>query len=1111
MEHSGFPSDETLAAFIDGRLDAETRRKVIEHMAGCEECWTVYMSASEMPLELLQAANVRGWRRKKSWLLAVAAILALAIFAVPVRIWLISRRSPLQQLAEAAPASRKIEGRFTGFGYQPLAPVTRGWDGSPATDAETSFIANPENWRVVAVAPRIEEQTRENPSAENLHARGVLHLMMGNWDEGLDDLKKALRKETGESDLGKAMRASKDASLLSDLSVAYLERARRNRPEDVARAVEFSSRAWKLARTPETAWNRALALEAHSVPGDVESAWRDYLALDPASKWSVEATSHLRKVSQPTTSDEWDRAKGGLIAAALSGRTSQTNAVVRRFPKESSSLVVEGLLPSWAEAVVRRDDSAASRRLSAAGVIAENVVRVSGDRFADDCVVHLQTIGTEDRSAVAAGLLDVARGRALYNDHQVGQSEPFFRRGLVPLTRAGAPFRYDALLLAASCLYYSNHFAEADTLVTTIIQELDARHVAYPSVRGHAFWIRGSTRISVGRPLEGLADYEVAKNEYSAARDPESLAGLETMMAAEYQDLGDFDAAWRFSIEGLRGMSAFRPSLRSSQLLASASRLALQEHLSEVALLLANRRLAFLNGPDLLDLRVFALLDRATIFDSSANLGAADADRREAIVLASSIPDAGVREQTTTSAAFVRASCALAPEPGLASAANAVAFRRSRQEHHRLSEILLEIGRASRRRGDLTAARSALAEAVDEIEHQRSAMAGELRSAYVDSRRAIYDEAIDLALLTGDRNEAFRLSEIGRARLFGGEELGPPVVRRLDELSAALPLGVAIIEYAVLPDKVVSWLLQAGNTEMSVQPLGRDQLSALVQRFVAQTRGAGDGAEAEQLHELLIGPWLSRMRGTVTVVFIAEQSLLDVPFAALHGRGEPPLIERFAVASAPSVSMFLRQSAVSPAVHQVLVVDPESAAPGLEPLRNSAAEAERVAAAYPGARLLRGADASVPNFRSQWALATSIHYTGHAVSNSRVPSLAALVLRDGPSPAYLYAYEIAATDLRRVRLVVLSACATSSDVASRTEGISSLGRAFMAAGARVVIGTLWPVEDEAASQFSIALHEHLRAGESPVQALRQVQLAGVRAGASRDWAAFAVIGDLRNL
>ena len=45
MEHSAFPSDETLAAFIDGRLDEETRKKVTAHVAECDDCYGTIMAA----------------------------------------------------------------------------------------------------------------------------------------------------------------------------------------------------------------------------------------------------------------------------------------------------------------------------------------------------------------------------------------------------------------------------------------------------------------------------------------------------------------------------------------------------------------------------------------------------------------------------------------------------------------------------------------------------------------------------------------------------------------------------------------------------------------------------------------------------------------------------------------------------------------------------------------------------------------------------------------------------------------------------------------------------------------------------------------------------------
>ena len=56
-EHSPFPTDETLAAYIDGRLDEETRKRVVEHMAECPECFEVVMAGRESGTSIERASG----------------------------------------------------------------------------------------------------------------------------------------------------------------------------------------------------------------------------------------------------------------------------------------------------------------------------------------------------------------------------------------------------------------------------------------------------------------------------------------------------------------------------------------------------------------------------------------------------------------------------------------------------------------------------------------------------------------------------------------------------------------------------------------------------------------------------------------------------------------------------------------------------------------------------------------------------------------------------------------------------------------------------------------------------------------------------------------------
>src|SRR5258708_38366008 len=139
MEHTGFPSDETLAAFLDGNLDPDTRRRVIEHMTSCEECYSVVAGGgAPPPVYQIESVISRpkagvGLRRSIYVGLTVAAgISGVALLIGPVRDAISPKPvpTPVQVLADAAPTERRIEGRLTGFRYAPRERVSRGEDPS---------------------------------------------------------------------------------------------------------------------------------------------------------------------------------------------------------------------------------------------------------------------------------------------------------------------------------------------------------------------------------------------------------------------------------------------------------------------------------------------------------------------------------------------------------------------------------------------------------------------------------------------------------------------------------------------------------------------------------------------------------------------------------------------------------------------------------------------------------------------------------------------------------------------------------------------------------------------------------------------------------------------
>jgi hypothetical protein len=271
MEHAGFPSDETLAAFIDGRVDAETRARVVEHLATCPECYSVVLGATEMPAATVtDQGNVRPFRgmRYAAAVAALAAAAAIGFFVTPFgqRLY---HPDGLAALATAAPAARTFAGRISGFPYREPAPVARG-------GADLDPARNPANYKLLGVAAKVQERAVNSPTAENLHALGVSQLLLGNASDAVQTLGDALSKSGG-------LDASTDIALISDYSAALSSQAAQTRNAGAkALATRAAERAWSLRRSPETAWNRAVAL-------DTPEAWRDYLGLDSTSDWAREA------------------------------------------------------------------------------------------------------------------------------------------------------------------------------------------------------------------------------------------------------------------------------------------------------------------------------------------------------------------------------------------------------------------------------------------------------------------------------------------------------------------------------------------------------------------------------------------------------------------------------------------------------------------------------------------------------------------------------------------------------------------------------------------------------------------------------------------------------
>lgn len=274
------------------------------------------------------------------------------------------------------------------------------------------------------------------------------------------------------------------------------------------------------------------------------------------------------------------------------------------------------------------------------------------------------------------------------------------------------------------------------------------------------------------------------------------------------------------------------------------------------------------------------------------------------------------------------------------------------------------------------------------------------------------------------------------------------------------------------------------------------------------------------LHDALFLPLLPMLKPGEPLTVVPYRELAVIPLSILTDSCANSLVDRHALSVLPSLASLgsLRSPGAGPA-HAVVVGDPEvSPGLGLSPLPGAAAEAKRVAQALRASgvdtTLLLRQGATEAAFRKYASGARLVHLACHATVSQRALASPLFLTPAPPEDGLLLPGEIA--DLRLDgALVVLAACQSGLGRAT-ADGVLGLGRAFLQAGARTVMLSLWRVSDSATSHLMQAFYDALR-GEAPgahggldvAAAARYAQLATREAISDHPsaWGPWLIVGD----
>jgi CHAT domain-containing protein len=435
------------------------------------------------------------------------------------------------------------------------------------------------------------------------------------------------------------------------------------------------------------------------------------------------------------------------------------------------------------------------------------------------------------------------------------------------------------------------------------------------------------------------------------------------------------------------------------------------------------------------------------------------------------------------------------------------------------------------------------------LEGLATAAAGVSGTELESARAEIGEAQADLIRLGSDSPERRRaLARIATLEAREEELLGalgalkpgsPATVPTVARLRSALAQDTALVGYQIPvwsdPHEPGSQAWQLVITRDGVRWFeipGRPHLRRWVDSFEGLLERGGPHAErvAIRLYGELLAPALSTLGPDIRrLVLVPDGPLHGLAFEALvPAVGEPPLGMELEIMRVPSfVSWLAAHDPPRPERPRAALVlaDPALGAgrPASEALGREGAidparlgrlagarrEAERLSELFGDrSRVLVDSSASESALkRADLSGVGLLHVAAHAVVDDLHPYRSAILLAPGDGEdGFLQMRDIVELELGGT-IVVLAACRSADGSRSASEGVFSLARAFLDAGAGAVVANLRVLDDAESQRLLDPFFRALERGDTLGAALREARRRARADGSSSAWATTVLLGD----
>ena len=280
-----------------------------------------------------------------------------------------------------------------------------------------------------------------------------------------------------------------------------------------------------------------------------------------------------------------------------------------------------------------------------------------------------------------------------------------------------------------------------------------------------------------------------------------------------------------------------------------------------------------------------------------------------------------------------------------------------------------------------------------------------------------------------------------------------------------------------------------------------------------------DNPPLAALYSYVIAPIMDLIEGDELII-VPDGPLWLAPFAALLNPFSNYLCESFKVRLIPSLTS-LKIIAHCPKFHSssgaLIVGDPDvsevtnSHGDQLEQLPFARQEAQMIGQILNTAPFI-GKLATKCEVLKQISSVAVVHIAAHGHMKTGEIALSPNPERKSQTPAeedYMLTMKDVMSVKLRAKLVVLSCCHSGrGDI--KAEGVVGIARAFIGAGARSVLVSLWAIDDKATLEFMKSFYHNLVKGRSASESLNHAMKCLRESETFSDvkyWASFTLIGD----